>query len=118
MDSRTRPTPRRGRPSKKEWMELAVARDLCRRFLLERGPDFRGTRRRLDSILRDFRAFATGAGWTVTVHGSSGFLALLRSARRSIRNNPARLAAYEEAKRRATRDRAKKRAEIEAKRKR
>ncbi len=105
-------TRHRGRPAKPR----EEARKACWRFLLERGPDFRGTRRRLDSILRDFRAFAA----PLELHGMTlqSFRALLRHTRRHFLKRDTHLAAYEAAKERATRDRAKKRAAIEAKRKR
>lgn len=107
------PAPRRrGRPPKKR----EEARKLCWRFLLERGPDFRGTRRRMEAILEDFRAFA--APWDFSAMSPSGFRALLRATRRHFLKRPERRAEYEAAKRALTRKRAKTRAAREAARKR
>ena len=106
----------RGRPPKTG----GVARSLCWRFLLERGPDFRGTRRRLDSLLADFLAFAaaTPPGWHLSIKTPRDFLALLRSTRRAFLKTCEKRAVYDAARKRASERRASARAIREAARKR
>ena len=107
---RPAPRPKRGRPPKR-----GVLRSLAWRFLLACGPDFRGTRRRMDSILADFRAFAFSHGWEVSTRTPDEMRNLLRSARRAF---PESRAKYDAAKRAATAQRAEARAAREAARKR
>lgn len=110
------PAPRRrGRPPKPR----EEAQKWCWRFLLECGPDFRGTRRRMGSLLADFRAFAAPrTPWDFSALTPSGFRALLRATRRHFLKRPERRAEYDTAKRALTRKRAETRAERERERKR
>lgn len=112
---RPAPRPQRGRPPNPK---KALDRSYAWRFLLERGPDFRGTHRRADALLADFLAFAAALNGSVGVNTPHAFLDLLRAARRHYLKRPKNRARYDAAKRAATAQRAEARAAREAARKR
>jgi len=115
---RPAPRPQRGAPPKAG----GLVRSLAWRFLLERGPDFRGTRRRARSLLADFNTFAAafydGAEFDSGIKTPRAFLDLLRAARYHYLKDPKNRARYDAAKRAATAQRAEARAAREAARKR
>ena len=119
-----RPAPRpkrgRGRPPKAACVNERATVDLAWHFLLERGPDFRGTRHRADALLADFLAFALSTrGWHVSsVKSPRDFLALLHAARYRNRKGATKRAEYERARNSATAQRAAARAKRESMRKR